>query len=140
MTQPPTPIDISTFPQLEALCRQITATFPRGIFHLHGDLGSGKTTFVQTLLRQLGYTGIVNSPTYALVQEYELGPRHIIHSDLYRLQEPEELLYLDVRDWPSRADYIFIEWPERGGDLLPPATARLPFQLQGTQRFPRLER
>src|ERR1700742_2364813 len=86
------------------------------VIFLHGDLGAGKTTLVRGLLRALGHAGRVPSPTYTLVEPYEIGPLSLKHLDLYRIADPEELEYLGVREL---AGTVLIEWPERGGHFLP---------------------
>ena len=97
-----------------ALAQALTAG-DRIIF-LHGDLGAGKTTLVRGLLRALGHAGRVPSPTYTLVEPYEIGPLSLKHLDLYRIADPGELEYLGVREL---AGTVLIEWPERGGHFLP---------------------
>jgi tRNA threonylcarbamoyladenosine biosynthesis protein TsaE len=91
-----------------------------GIRHLvvglRGDLGAGKTTWVRALLRSLGHAGRVPSPTYTLLEHYELEGLTVVHVDLYRLAGPEELEHLGLRDWLGLADmWLFAEWPDRGG-------------------------
>ena len=86
-------------------------------------------------LRQAGYSGVVQSPTYALMNEYYIGQQTVIHADLYRLAAPDELLYLDVRDWGDRAARIFIEWAQNGGDYLPAADVFCQFALRDGRRY-----
>lgn len=86
---------------------------------LGGELGAGKTTFARALLRGLGHTGRVPSPTYTLLEHYEFGELTVVHLDLYRLAEPRELENLGLRDWLALpAVWVLIEWPERGGPLV----------------------
>lgn len=104
------------------------------VVYLHGDLGAGKTTLVRGTLRALGYEGAVRSPTYTLLERYELGGKVIVHFDLYRLADPEELHALGLRELLEEAAMLFFEWPERGEGLLPPATLTLRFDLEGDGR------
>lgn len=80
--------------------------------NLQGELGAGKTTFMQMLLKGIGYTGRVKSPTYPLVESYALPFADLHHMDWYRLKNLEELLALGVRDWVG-SSWLFVEWAER---------------------------
>lgn len=91
------------------------------VVYLMGDLGAGKTTLSRGLLRSLGVTGAVRSPTYTLVELYELDAVTAVHLDLYRLSDPAELHNLGLREWARGGHLWLIEWPERGGELLPAA-------------------
>lgn len=121
--------------QLNAIAHDFLKEHSRAVIYLSGDLGTGKTTFAQTLISALGYQGVVQSPTYALMNEYESTRGKVIHADLYRLYDAEELWELDVREWSSRAHYVLIEWAERGGNLLPPPDWFFSFSLSQKGRF-----
>ena len=93
-----------------------------------------KTTLARGTLRALGYEGAVRSPTYTpLLERYELGKLVIVHFDLYRLADPEELHALGLRELLEEAAMLFFEWPERGR-ALPPASLTLRFELEGDGR------
>lgn len=89
------------------------------VIFLQGELGTGKTTLVRAILQKLGITGRVRSPTYTLIESYEVAGRAVFHLDLYRLNSSAEVEYLGLRDLDAVTDLLLIEWPERGGDCLP---------------------
>ena len=128
----------------EALGRGFAGTVavagePSGaVLYLQGDLGAGKTTCARSLLRALGVVGLVRSPTYTLVETYELAGLTCIHVDLYRLQSLTEVDELGLRDVVGPGCLLLVEWPEKGQGALPPADVELNLLYDGDARRARL--
>ena len=124
----------------QALGAALAHTAPAaGWMALHGDLGAGKTTLVRAFLRALGYAGRVVSPTYTLVERYEIGARRIAHYDLYRLNDPEELEWMGAREDFGGDTLSLVEWPERGAGMLPSPDLAIHLLHEGDSRRAELQ-
>lgn len=110
----------------EALAKQLAKANINGSVWLAGDLGAGKTTLTRYWLKALGHQGSVKSPTYTLVEPYELTKSlhpsifRVYHADLYRLQDPEELSFIGFEEYlEDEHALVIIEWASRADDYLP---------------------
>lgn len=103
-----------------ALGAALAAVLRPGLtIYLRGELGAGKTTLTRGLLRALGHTGPVRSPTYALVELYVISGYILYHFDFYRFNSPEEWLEAGLDEHFNQSTVCLVEWPEKAGDLLP---------------------
>jgi len=118
----------------EALGARIAAGIgPGDTVALEGDLGAGKTTLARAILRALGVTGAVPSPTFTLVQHYETARLPVSHYDLYRIEQAEELDELGLEEALANGA-LLIEWPERAGNRLPPDALQVSLAMDRQQR------
>ena len=138
MSQAPLSFDLPDSGATENLGRALAKAFPGSgsgaIVYLRGELGSGKTTCARSLLRALGVTVPVRSPTYTLVDTYSVAELILVHVDLYRVQTTTEVEELGLRDMTGPGYLMLIEWPEKGGAAVPPADLLLQLAYRGDAR------
>jgi tRNA threonylcarbamoyladenosine biosynthesis protein TsaE len=124
----------------EAAVNRLAAVFagvvqPPAVIFLRGDLGAGKTTFARAYIHALGFAGYVKSPSYGLLEIYQAQKQTVLHLDLYRIEDPEELEYLAIRDQFDSSAVLLVEWPDRGGRALPAPDVVLDFGEKDAIRF-----
>ena len=124
----------------EAASAALAGQFARALkppcaIYLYGDLGAGKTLFTRACVHALGFEGYVKSPSYGLLETYRLAGLTVLHLDLYRIEDPEELEYLAIRDLYREDTVLMVEWPDRGSGHLPPPDVALEFDEINETRF-----
>lgn len=119
----------------EDLARRLAPLVSKGgRIHLNGDLGAGKTTFARALLRACGIKGRIKSPTFALVEVYNISNIYCYHFDFYRFTDPREWLDAGFRDALREDALVLIEWAEKAGTALPPPDLEITLVPDGDGR------
>jgi len=106
---------------------------PGDVVCLEGDLGAGKTTFVQGVAMAFGARRAVTSPTFCIVAEHPSDRALLVHMDLYRLKGPEDVLAIGWEDYLARGAVMFVEWADRAGELIPPTARHVKFAFGDTE-------
>ena len=106
--------------EIEAVAKQLLDTNPEKIILFNGEMGAGKTTFIKVLCKQLGVENPTSSPTFSLVNEYQITNNQLVyHFDVYRLKNQIEALDMGIDDYLYSGNWCFIEWSEKIRDLIP---------------------
>lgn len=107
---------------------------PPFVIYLSGHLGAGKTTLVRAFLQACNVTGPIKSPTYTIVESYQVKQTDYYHIDCYRINDPEELHYLGIEDYFHQQAITLVEWAEKCQMLLPPADLHCQLRAQHAGR------
>ncbi len=110
---------------LTFVAKEILRNVPNKTLLFYGTMGVGKTTLIKELSKQLGVTDVINSPTFSLVNEYEIIKDKIYHFDFYRIKSEEEALDIGIEDYFFSGHWNLIEWPENISNLLPPNITKI---------------
>ena len=110
---------------LTFIAKEILRNVPNKTLLFYGTMGVGKTTLIKELSKQLGVTDVINSPTFSLVNEYEIMNDKIYHFDFYRIKSEEEALDIGIEDYFFSGHWNLIEWPENISNLLPPNSTKI---------------
>ena len=106
-----------------------------GVIHLSGGLGAGKTTLCRGILRAMGHSGAVKSPTFTLVEPYQISDSEVYHFDLFRLADPGELEYIGIDEYFGKNKLCLIEWPEKALGYLPQHDLEITIDVLGEKRI-----
>lgn len=109
------------------------------VITLAGELGAGKTALARATIQALGHVGPVVSPSYTLIEPYDVAGRRVHHLDLYRLADPEELEFLGIRDIRLDADLVLVEWADRGAGFLPAPDIAITLEYRDSGRSADIE-
>ena len=121
---------VFTIDQLESVAQQIIAQQPQKVILFHGEMGVGKTTLIKQLCKNLGILEATNSPTFSLVNEYEIANNQLVyHFDFYRLKNEMEALDMGADDYFYSGNWCFIEWAEKIPNLIPEAHSIITIEL-----------
>ncbi len=129
--------DITSLESLPQVAKELLQTFKdEHVFLFDAQMGTGKTTFIKELCKQLGSNDHFSSPTYSIVNEYKTPTHTIFHFDLYRLKNKEELFDIGFEDYLKHNTYCFIEWPHLAHDfLMSRSFVKVSIELDGERRF-----
>ena len=131
---------VETEDQTQQLAAALAGQLKAGwVIYLIGNLGVGKTTFTRAMLRGLGFSGHVKSPTYTLVEHYSLTGFELYHFDFYRLDDPSELEYIGIREYFSAQSICVIEWPEKGAGAIQDADLNILIDIGDTSAARRFQ-
>jgi tRNA threonylcarbamoyladenosine biosynthesis protein TsaE len=110
---------------LPIVAKKLLTEVPHKILLFYGEMGVGKTTLIKEIAKQLGVKGVINSPTFALVNEYEIKNDKVYHFDFYRINKEEEAMDIGIEDYFFSGHWNLIEWPQNISNLLPTNSVKI---------------
>jgi tRNA threonylcarbamoyladenosine biosynthesis protein TsaE len=121
---------IFSLAEIDAVAEKILTENPKKILLFNGSMGVGKTTLIKSLAKKLGVTDATSSPTFSLVNEYQInGNQFIYHFDVYRLKNEMEALDMGIDEYLYSGNWCFIEWPENIPNLIPEEHSTITIEL-----------
>ena len=118
---------------IEDVAKDVLKIVDQKIILFYGKMGVGKTTFINALVKAMGGTDVVTSPTFSIVNEYEVENDIVYHFDFYRIKDVYEALDIGIEDYFDSGHWIFIEWPEKVKELLPKNAEKLSLSLENNE-------
>lgn len=120
--------------EIDDIAKQVLDHLSSKIVLFFGDMGSGKTTLIKAILKRLGCKAEISSPTFSIVNEYELHSGIAYHFDFYRIEDENEAFDIGLEEYLYSGNWCFIEWPEKILNLLPDQASKIYLEIDGTQR------
>jgi tRNA threonylcarbamoyladenosine biosynthesis protein TsaE len=121
---------IFSLEEIDTIASQILATNPKKVVLFNGEMGVGKTTLIKSLAKNLGVNDVTSSPTFSLVNEYQIiDNQYIYHFDVYRLKNEMEAMDMGIEDYLYSGNWCFIEWPEKIPNCIPDQHVTITIEL-----------
>jgi len=121
---------IFSLEEIDSIANQILAANPNKVLLFNGEMGVGKTTLIKSLAKNLGVNDVTSSPTFSLVNEYQIiDNQYIYHFDVYRLKNEMEAMDMGIEDYLYSGNWCFIEWPEKIPNCIPDQHSTITIEL-----------
>lgn len=114
-----------TLAEIDTVAQKVLNDLDCKVILFHGDMGTGKTTFIKSLLKIMQSNDVATSPSFSIVNEYNIPNDKVFHFDFYRLESEEEAYNFGIEDYLNSNNWLFMEWPERISSILPKKTASI---------------
>jgi tRNA threonylcarbamoyladenosine biosynthesis protein TsaE len=120
--------------QIDAVAKQVLGLLTTKSVLFNGDMGSGKTTFINALLKVMDSKDVATSPTFSIVNEYDLPNDKVYHFDFYRIESIDEAYNFGIEDYLNSNNWLFMEWPERISSILPENNTEITISILDSQK------